>query len=539
VLPTVLDGFTVLGRTDPTNAAITVDAATGASITNNIVAGGTGATSIGIQVQNAATPTISRNGISGGLGSVSSFGVRSQRAAPMVRGNCGGTDALGRCNIGGCNNLSMQYIRGRSCLGAGCANASSDIAGVMLEGSPNAVVDQNGICSVNGAPEVSGVRIVGNAAGVIVRANHVLGAGASRSGVGVWMDPCGGTAPWIVNNFQIAGSSTTVGARCDGVRAIGACHPVIDSNVRIVGGVEAASVDAYGVYCTHDPLSGVGSRCEVLGNTLVQGCGGGFPPTAIGVRCDDGACARIERNVQITGGSGAVAIGVSVGNTGTFIDRNTIETGIATRMAIGLLSTNSRARVQNNIIRGPTLATIAAPSEIYGVRVFLSAGMNEIDFHSNDVFANGGLAGCISRAMAFDATPGGIPPSGRGIVRNNILDNGICPVRYGIEEATAFADPRVVENNDFWSSSAGGVATLYRDEAATNLLAVALVNALLDITVSNNLSANPLLDPTNHLLALSPCRNTGTAAGGPALDFDGQTRPREAVFDIGADEYVP
>ena len=32
---------------------------------------------------------------------------------------------------------------------------------------------------------------------------------------------------------------------------------------------------------------------------------------------------------------------------------------------------------------------------------------------------------------------------------------------------------------------------------------------------------------------------TGTSAGAPALDFEGDTRPQGPAFDIGRDEFVP
>ena len=42
-----------------------------------------------------------------------------------------------------------------------------------------------------------------------------------------------------------------------------------------------------------------------------------------------------------------------------------------------------------------------------------------------------------------------------------------------------------------------------------------------------------------HLPANSPCRNTGTAAGAPTIDFENDARPLENAFDVGMDEYKP
>jgi hypothetical protein len=49
------------------------------------------------------------------------------------------------------------------------------------------------------------------------------------------------------------------------------------------------------------------------------------------------------------------------------------------------------------------------------------------------------------------------------------------------------------------------------------------------------------VDPSNfdyHLLSTSSAVDTGTSAGAPTVDFDGDSRPQGPGYDIGADEYV-
>jgi hypothetical protein len=122
------------------------------------------------------------------------------------------------------------------------------------------------------------------------------------------------------------------------------------------------------------------------------------------------------------------------------------------------------------------------------------------------------------------------------IVRNNIFFNAGTDnfaSAFAIAENTATSDPAIFEHNALWVPNGG---TLYWNEGSS-ALSLAAINALSGST--GNISADPMLDATFHLLPNSPCRNAGTANGAPAFDFDGNPRPQEMVYDIGADEYVP
>ncbi len=538
-MPTILDGFTLTATNGAANAAVTVEGSTGAVISNNIITGGGGTTSIAVEVLGmggmAATPQILRNTIVGGTGSTVAIGVHSLRSAPVIQANCNTTDAMGRCTSG-CP-AGSRGIRGRA-----NGNMGAQAYGIRLEDSPGSLVDASGVCTGTGTTDVAGVRISGNAMGTVVRGSNVGAFGGGSNAVAIWMDPCGGASPWIVNNTFLSGSSPMPGARADGVRAVGACHPVVDSNVRIVGGVESANNDANGVLCAADS-AGVASRCTVLGNTSVEGAGGGFPPNATGVRCENGSCIRVESNAMITGRSGVNAFGLTLVNTGAVVRLNTIEGGCATREATGIRSENSYARVENNLVFGNRCANTGAmlPAS-WGVRVLLAAGANEIDLHSNDIFGEGppvGLMGaCTSHGITFDVLTGGAPPTApRGVVRNNVVHPGRCNTRYGIEEANIAADPRLLQNNDLWFQTAGD--PLYRDENATNLAMVAMVNALTATMAALNISADPLFVgmPNYRLQMTSPCVNAGTATGAPTVDFYGTMRPRGSAPDIGAAEF--
>jgi hypothetical protein len=556
---TSIDGFELIGSpTAASSAAVTVRGSTGAVINDDIISGGSGTgvtTSVGVDVVDgagiAATPTISRSSVTGAAVSGTAIGVRSTNSAPSLINNCNQFDASGRCSVGCFSNGGVvDSIKGTT--GGLAAVAQMTSWGVLLDNSPNAQLDANAICAQVGGTNFAngaGVRIQGNATGAVMRRNNVSTFNGTRNAVGVWADPCGGASPWIFDNFQIIGTSSTAGSRSDGVRAIGDCHVRVDSNRLISGGVEQAGQDTNGVYCALDPLSGIASRCTVLANTLIQGSNNGFPPRSVGVRCDDGACARIEGNGLISGRGGIFSAGIVVSKSGPVIARNVILGGCATTTAIGLQSLDSYARVENNLIRGygapPGGGCTASGStalQIFGVQVTNGATSNELDLHSNSIFPEGRQVGCTSQGLSFDvATDAGLPTGPRGLVRNNVLTAGVCATRYDLAELNSAADPRVLTNNYFERAPVGTV--LYLDENATSLVDAGQVNALTDVTSSSNIEGNAGANFTNpllfHLLPGSVCRNAGGDAGVPRLDFDGDSRPKEGAFDIGADEYVP
>jgi Protein of unknown function (DUF1565)/Putative metal-binding motif len=534
--PTVLDGFRITAHDDAASAAVTIVGATGAILSNNHIFGKGLTTSYGVSIVDAmglpSTPLLRANEIVGGDLAATAIAVQSVNSTPSIIDHCTIFDNLGRCAGDGCpwGGAGGPRIAARSLNSAGQFSF-----GVVLYNSKRALIDRSAVCASGANGESAGVKITGEGLGVTVRGSNVASYGAQApQSAGIWAEPCNGASPWIFQNTRISAASSLLQSRVDGVRAIGDCHPRIDTNVLIAGGDEGMVSTTSGVRCQSGVNGGPASRCTITGNARITGSGAGAPPDAAGVRCEDGACARIERNV-ITGGGGQTSYGLWIGATGTIVAQNVIDAGCATGTGTGLLARDSFARVENNVIVGSNcLAANAATS--FGAHVLVAGGLNELDLHSNHVLGFGG-ANCTSNGVAWDIASGLAPPARpMGLVRNNVLLSGQCPLRASFSELGPGADPRLFQNNDLFS----GGAALYQDEGVTRLKTIDQVNALADITSSANISADPLFAQGKpRLTAMSPCIDTGTKSGAPALDIDGDPRPQLNGFDIGADEYLP
>ncbi len=532
---TVLDHFQIDRFAASTTAAVTVDGARNVTLANLVITANALSASIantyGVNVVNGGSATITRDRVEAGLGMTEAVAVRAVGSVVHLINNCGTINAQGRCGSSSGPTPTSPGLRH----GNGGAGATY---GVFLQNSPASTIETTGI-QMGNADVGAGVRIVGDATGVVLRGNNVFVFDGVTDSHGVWMEDCGGAAPWLVNNELISGNGSRATSRADGVRAIGDCHPVIDSNVRLQGGGEGNAAFPNGVHCGAN-ATGTASRCVVLNNQLISGSQFGFPPQVTGVRCDGGSCLRIAGNT-ITARGATTGYGVWLESTGVMLDDNEIRGGCSAT-AYGVYSSNSYARVQNNRIFGFTASDCPAAGGVTsmqstGLALEIASGRNEVDVNGNDIDGGGNPVACTSRGVSVRAgTPA--PTGGVGILRNNIVRAGRCTMtRYGVEETAAGTDPRIFENNNL--DPFGTPTALYFDEAATPVASAAGVNALTGMVVAGTLSADSLYVsyPTDlHIAAGSPCIGAGTSRGAAAFDMDGDARDPSAP-DIGADEH--
>jgi hypothetical protein len=277
-----------------------------------------------------------------------------------------------------------------------------------------------------------------------------------------------------------------------------------------------------------------GAPCTATGASITGAAAVGTV-AAIGVQCLTAGCGPFSQNtIRAGGASGGVGIGLDLsGASPAFndneIDGPTCNNGIiiigATYYGAHLVDTASV--LTNNIIRDG--ACFIAEDSVHYDKVSATAPTVE-----NNTIEYTTCTGCGQRrGLAIAAGPGGAPGAA-GVFRNNIIRNTAAGgVSWVVYESDPSSDLLELANNDLFDPT----GTLYFDEGSTNLTTIAMVNALAG--ASANLNADPLLNLSWHLAAASPCRNTGTATGAPAHDFDNQGRPNEAIVDIGADEFYP
>lgn len=532
--PTVLDGFAIDRFAANETAGVSVRGARNVMLSNlRIVDGPSVATSFGVNVTDGGVATIFRSEIDGGGGTTANTAVRASRSQVFVTENCDGALSGGRC---------ITQI-GPGCAGARIRATAGDsfVRAIDLDSSAGSRIESSSVCAQT-EERAQGLRIVGDATSTLVRGNSlsVRTSYDDRENGAVAMGECGGAAPWIVDNSSIESSMAD-----HSVRAVGDCHPVIDSNAaieaesQIIGSIGGIAV---GIYC--DSAGGVASRCVVVKNQriaagLSSGQGGGWLSLSAAVSCRNGACTKIAQNglnglsrsapSPCVGGCTYRATGLEMIGSEALVDRNRISSGSAGGTIYGLeltglQATDSRSlRVQNNVILAGGGSSSSNAVEIFGLRI----RGGTVDVHSNVLSAAqtlaspyGGFRWCHGAGVQFEG-------AAQAFFRNNRMLIRMCEGpsythrSNSFVESTADADPVVFENNSFAS---------YLNDLST--LTSAQVNALTDTTAAGNIPVCAGSD--SHLAPGSTCENAGSTIGVPLYDLDGELR--DAQPDIGPDE---
>lgn len=454
--------------------------------------------------------------------------------------------------------------------------------GARLSESPGSTFLNSGFTG-GLSPTCFGFLSQGAADGTVVQQSNAVGCPRVTSGAtlvsttayGLAFDACGGggvgTTPPIVRQTSATGGVVGgTGSLAVGAAALDGC-PVRFAQTSTFTGASFAPSTGTGaetttaVLCSFRGLrtaAGANSACNVMDSALF----GGFVSTAhsLALACEGncaagnaacrGSCNEVGQNTM-TASTGAQLTHLLLSNSSPSVFRNRIGFGgngtscPAGASVTGIEVVGSAASVVNNFIEGgPCFDAI-------GIKQTLTrrAGDNSVPsptFHSNTIVASPPSSSITpngtSVGVQLNATPGGLSNLQAGTWRNNIIyagpAAGMSATLFGFQETSTAADPAELSNNLFFVDTPSLNPPLYRNEGSSTLTAAAAINALMDTTAANNLSADPafvnLAIGNLHIGSMSPARGAGTATGAPPADIDGDARPNPAATapDIGADE---
>ena len=514
---TALDGMTVLGLGGNTmaSAAITVTNSS-PSLLSVTATGGQATTSIGLNVS-ATNGSMAAPTVTNGTYSAAATGTNSSQTGVNLAGASG--------------NFTNVTITGGPAAGAAVATTS---VGMRCTDCGATTISGGTINGVTASTTVAGLWASGNVAGLSVTTTNISGGQVTQNGgtgYGVRLETCNGSPTFTTAN--ILGGAGNGGSRF-GVNSTGAmCAPAISGGT--VRGCENGN-NCTGISCSTNSL------CTAT-NATIRGAAATAAATLYGVRCATGACGKFSGNTIVAGTAGnnvTVGMGIDIVGTNPAFDDNDIQgpacpNGIGGNPQLyGAHFSNTSSLVTNNVIRDQ--ACLSTVDVIRFDKLAVMGNVAAPTIHSNTVqFTT--CTGCGAKRGITIASQAGAIVAAAGVVRNNIFRNAGTAnymTGFAVRENDISSDLATFENNDLWTPN-GGI--LYFDEGAGPLLNLIAVNALTGS--AGNINADPLLDATFHLLAMSPCRNAGTMTGAPAFDFDANMRPQEMVFDIGADEYTP
>jgi len=231
-----------------------------------------------------------------------------------------------------------------------------------------------------------------------------------------------------------------------------------------------------------------------------------------------GTGAGIDVYGPTSAGTGTIAIDV----TGSTIANNVARVDGGGVFAESDSNAGCTLDLTNSIVtRNKTLTVgggIAATARGYG------AGAVTVDLTNSTVTRNRSSAGGGGVSLATETQFNG------NAVTANLLNTILFNNRAPHSSVTGGMDLRL-------SQPTGTVeANTDHDDIGDVLVLSGTVNDL-----GGNIDANPLFMSAKnlHLQSGSPCIDSGTCAGAPTTDIDGDPRPTGPGCDIGADEFVP
>jgi len=262
---------------------------------------------------------------------------------------------------------------------------------------------------------------------------------------------------------------------------------------------------------------------------------------------------NVVRNSLFTSTANGFGIVASTGVINSSITRNSVSNLEASNVGgygftgIGVATANaaSNLTVANNFvydIRGTGWTTGALGDTVVGIRV-TGASTGGVKIYNNSVNMFGSYAGTATTATVSAALMvNGTTHTGLDIRNNsfaNTFDNSAATTdkSYAIYTSTANTMFTSINYNNYYvSGSTPGVLGAINAVDATTLGALATASG----GDANSVAANPNYASNTDLhISGAPLRNAGETIAAVTDDYDGDSRPQGASYEIGADENEP
>ncbi|MEO8590143.1 MAG: hypothetical protein ABI432_12290, partial [Flavobacteriales bacterium] len=410
---------------------------------------------------------------------------------------------------------------------ADAAGAAQNFTNITIQNNDIGTAFIGVFCSATVAP--------GNGAGLLITQNSLNNAGATAiRNVGLYVQGADGAtiSSNTVGNFESAIGETDAGIWM----ASGAGNTTVSGNT--VSNLGLTVNGAFSTFGIRESSGLAASGNNITGNTITSIISNTSLTAGIAaITCSSGGTTIQRNNIQgvnntSTGTFGAFGIDITAGNN--CVVKNNFVSGITGDMTGGAAFSTSFGIFGIRVIAGTGHVIVNNSVNLFGARAgtattgLLTAALGIASTAStgmdirNNIFANnitGGTTSCANVSIAL--------PSG-GTSAMNLTDNKNS-YYYG-------TDARAGAGEQGTTSGAPNLATLATLAAYTSTLHAAATN---DNASTASTGAVPYASSSDlHITTSAPEWNTGATIASVTNDIDGETRPQNAAYDIGADEVL-
>jgi len=472
----------------------------------------------------AASTTIASLEVTGGAS-----GIYVDNSSPIITGNI--IKETSGTVLAGINYAGDSIL---------CVNSSSPLITYnTIDGTDGKAT---GIKCILSSPTISYNTITdANASGIIcaffsaptIRYNTITGNSAAVGGGGGIL--CEDSSSPIISDNSITGNSSEKGYG-GGIYCSNLSSPAINHN--IITGNTASTYGGGGIYCSN-------SSPTITRNTIGDNRGGNYGGGAI--LCANLSTPVIEDNAIARNTSGGYGGGIYCSNSAPRITKNTIEGNTSSSFGGGGIGcSGSSPVIIDNAITGNSASNYGGGGILCYDSSSATIASNTISANTSSNYGGGGICtyensspSIVNNVITGNSASvwggGGIYSGLRATpwIINNTITGNTAVTGGGVYAKDPSFRPTIV-NCIVWDNGADdlyGCSATYSDIGTAG-----------DAVGTGNISAGPSFVETAtgdfHLNNDSPCIDAATSTGAPLTDKDGNVRPHNGGWDMGAYECV-